>query len=131
MSVKLNSRIAMAVIGLALTSVGATSAQAGGPPPGPPTHCYISIGGPSQRCNGFSAPGGWFEDNYQGSGQNSGRCLLRAREYQQYCGMPSFVPVTAAFNVDPVATVTAQTAFGQGFHPPVTYGFGWVALPTQ
>ena len=85
------------------------------------TKCWIYING---YCGG--APGNtWFQDNYNGSGSSAGSCLHRASEYHNWCGLPNYVWVDAAFNLSGT-TINAILYYSTSQYQ--FYGLNWAPL---
>lgn len=99
---------------------------------GVPTRCYVFLDPPCHLHPEVPSRR-WLPDNYQGSPFSQARCMQRARDFHQYCGIPPQGRVLAAFNlITPGGelTIGAQNVGGPG-QPVFTYGLGWEELPTR
>ena len=71
-------------------------------------YIYISPGPTNSNCTDIPKAD-YVADSFQGSNINPRRCLNRAIEYHNYCGLSSKRYVNAYFVLDGVATVASST----------------------
>lgn len=74
--------------------------------------------------------GQWTADNYEGSSSNTGRCMRRAQEYHDWCGIPNGYEVYAAYNVtiNGVSTTVTSIAYKAPGNV-LRFGYKWTYLP--